>query len=201
MAVYSMTGYASATAGAVETPVTQIHSVTEAPSARASSGSNVSVEARSVNGRFLDLAFRLPDEFRSLEPALREQLTKTFRRGKIELRINARSNADSAWPQPQTEQLNRLTRLESTVHGWFPKAQGFSVHEVLQWCKGAAPAEKLIAPGDRTVHVSRLRLVPNSIGRNIQGCHCGIYKRVGSFDENSFGQGLKMTFGPLKNPR
>jgi uncharacterized protein (TIGR00255 family) len=138
-----MTGYASATAGAVETPVTQIHSVTEAPSAKTSSGSNVSVEARSVNGRFLDLVFRLPDEFRSLEPALREQLTKTFRRGKIELRINARSNADSAWPQPQTEQLNRLTRLESTVLGWFPNAQNLSVHEILQWCKGAAPAEKL----------------------------------------------------------
>ena len=138
-----MTGYASATAGAVETPVTQIHPVTEAPSAKASSGSNVSVEARSVNGRFLDLVFRLPDEFRSLEPALREQLTKTFRRGKIELRINARSNADSAWPQPQTEQLNRLTRLESTVLGWFPNAQNLSVHEILQWCKGAAPAEKL----------------------------------------------------------
>ena len=143
MAVYSMTGYASATAGAVETPVTQIHPVTEAPSAKTSSGSNVSVEARSVNGRFLDLVFRLPDEFRSLEPALREQLTKTFRRGKIELRINARSNADSAWPQPQTEQLNRLTRLESTVLGWFPNAQNLSVHEILQWCKGAAPAERL----------------------------------------------------------
>ena len=143
MAVYSMTGYASATAGAVETPVTQIHSVTETPSARASSGSNVSVEARSVNGRFLDLVFRLPDEFRSLEPALREQLTKTFRRGKIELRINTRSNADNAWPQPQTEQLNRLTRLESTVLGWFPTARNLSVNEVLQWCKGSAPAEKL----------------------------------------------------------
>ena len=143
MAVYSMTGYASATAGAVETPVTQIHSVTEAPAPRAASGGNVNVELRSVNGRFLDLVFRLPDEFRSLEPALREQLTKTFRRGKIELRINARTSADSAWPQPQTEQLNRLTRLESTVQGWFPNAQSLSVHEVLQWCKGAAPAEKL----------------------------------------------------------
>src|SRR5215207_1099798 len=143
MAVYSMTGYASATAGAVETPVTQIHSVTEAPAPRAATGGNVNVELRSVNGRFLDLVFRLPDEFRSLEPALREQLTKTFRRGKIELRINARTSADSAWPQPQTEQLNRLTRLESTVQGWFPNAQSLSVHEVLQWCKGAAPAEKL----------------------------------------------------------
>ena len=47
----------------------------------------VTVEARSVNGRFLDLALRLPDEVRSLEPALRELLTAAFKRGKIELRV------------------------------------------------------------------------------------------------------------------
>jgi uncharacterized protein (TIGR00255 family) len=143
MAVYSMTGYANVTAGAAETPVTQIHPVTETPASPASSGSSVSVEIRSVNGRFLDLAFRLPDELRSLEPTLRELLAAQFRRGKIELRINARSEGDSAWTLPQTEQLNRLTRLESMVQGWLPEAQGLSVHEVLQWCKGGAPAEKL----------------------------------------------------------
>ena len=143
MAVYSMTGYANATAGAAETPVTHIHPVTDTASAQTPSGANVSVEIRSVNGRFLDLAFRLPDEFRSLEPALRELLAAQFKRGKIELRLNAKSDADSAWPQPQTDQLNRLTHLESMVHGWLPQAEGLSVHEVLQWCKGGAPAEKL----------------------------------------------------------
>src|SRR5665213_2928551 len=145
MAVYSMTGYANATAGAAETPVTHIHPVTDTASAQTPSGTNVSVEIRSVNGRFLDLAFRLPDEFRSLEPALRELLAAQFKRGKIELRVNAKSDADGAWPQPQTDQLNRLTHLESMVHGWLPQAKGLSVHEVLQWCKGGAPAEKLDA--------------------------------------------------------
>lgn len=143
MAVYSMTGYANASSGPVETPVTQIHPVTDAPPAQPSSGANVNVEIRSVNGRFLDLAFRLPDEFRALEPTLRELLGAQFKRGKIELRVSAKSDADGAWTQPQTEQLNRLARLESMVHGWLPKAQGLSVHEVLQWCKGGAPAEKL----------------------------------------------------------
>jgi uncharacterized protein (TIGR00255 family) len=145
MSVYSMTGYANATAGAAETPVTHIHPATDAASAQTPSGANVSVEIRSVNGRFLDLAFRLPDEFRSLEPALRELLAAQFKRGKIELRVNAKSDADGAWPQPQTDQLNRLTHLESMVHGWLPQAKGLSVHEVLQWCKGGAPAEKLDA--------------------------------------------------------
>jgi uncharacterized protein (TIGR00255 family) len=103
----------------------------------------VTVELRSVNGRFLDLGFRLPDEFRSLEPALRDLLTGNFRRGKIELRLNTKTETDTAWPNPQPEQMNRLSHLESTIQGWLPKAQALSVHEVMQWCKGGVPAERL----------------------------------------------------------
>jgi uncharacterized protein (TIGR00255 family) len=117
MAVYSMTGYASASTEALAT----------AP--------QIVVEARSVNGRFLDLALRLPDEFRGLEPALRELLTGAFKRGKIELRVASGRDADSAWPQPTHEQLNRLSRLECSVQAWLPKARGLTVNEALQWCR------------------------------------------------------------------
>ncbi|HET7794271.1 MAG TPA: YicC/YloC family endoribonuclease [Rhizobacter sp.] len=143
MPVYSMTGYASATAGAQS--ATETTGSGEAASARsgASPAGSVTVELRSVNGRFLDLGFRMPDEFRSLEPALRDLLSGAFRRGKIELRLSTKSEAESAWPQPQPDQMNRLARLESTIQGWLPKAQPLSVHEVMQWCKGGAPAERL----------------------------------------------------------
>jgi uncharacterized protein YicC (UPF0701 family) len=143
MAVYSMTGYANASAGPSETPVTQIHPVTDNGGRERASSAAVSVELRSVNGRFLDLVFRLPDDLRGLEPTLREWLAARFKRGKIELRVSTRGGDDDAWPQPQTEQLNRLTHLESLVHGWLPGARGLSVHEVLQWCKGGAPAQRL----------------------------------------------------------
>ena len=143
MAVYSMTGYATATAGAVSTHETAGAADNLAPRSAPTGTASVSVELRSVNGRFLDLGFRLPDEFRSLEPALRELLAAAFRRGKIELRLNTRVEAETQWPNPQPDQLNRLVRLESTIQGWMPKAQALSVHEILQWCKGGAPAEKL----------------------------------------------------------
>lgn len=97
MAVYSMTGYASAA------------------SEPGTTGPAVLVEARSVNGRFLDLALKLPEELRGLEPALRERLTAAFRRGKIELRMVTAREAEAAWPTPSTEQLNRLAHLESSV--------------------------------------------------------------------------------------
>ena len=143
MAVYSMTGYASATAGAASSHETAVSADNLAPRAAAHAGAGISIELRSVNGRFLDLGFRLPDEFRALEPALRDLLGAAFKRGKIELRLNSRNETEAHWPNPQTEQLNRLTRLESTIQGWLPKAQSLSVNEVLNWCKSGAPAEKL----------------------------------------------------------
>ena len=143
MAVYSMTGYASATAGGAAAEETTPAADNLAPRAGASGKASVSIELRSVNGRFLDLGFRLPDEFRALEPALRELLTGAFRRGKIELRLNARASVETHWPQPQPDQLNQLARIESTIQGWLPKSTGLSVHEILQWCKGSAPTEQL----------------------------------------------------------
>lgn len=138
MPVYSMTGYASATAGAGSSA--ESGTIADGPAARPAS---VTVELRSVNGRFLDLSFRMPDELRALEPALRELVAGTLRRGKVEMRIATRAEAENAWPTPQAEQLSRLSRLEGTVQGWLPKAQPLSVHEVLQWCKGGGGTERL----------------------------------------------------------
>jgi uncharacterized protein (TIGR00255 family) len=132
MAVYSMTGFASATATAV-------------PGAEdaTTSHSAVTVEMRSVNGRFLDLALRLPDELRALEPALRELVSGVVRRGKIELRMLTQREGDTAVAMPSTEQLNRLARLESTVLGWMPKARGLSVNEILQLSRNGISSERL----------------------------------------------------------
>jgi len=145
MPVYSMTGYASATAGAgtIAESGTIAEPRAEGQTARSGASASVTVELRSVNGRFLDLNFRMPDELRALEPALRDLLGNALRRGKVELRMATRNEAESGWPQPQPEQLNRLARIESTVQGWLPKAAPLSVHEVMQWCKGGGGAERL----------------------------------------------------------
>jgi uncharacterized protein (TIGR00255 family) len=134
-----MTGYAIAAA------VTSSHEGAAAP-AGGPSGASVTVEARSVNGRFLDLAFRMPDELRGLEPALRDKLTAAFRRGKIELRIAAAREADSAVPQPTSEQLNRLAHLQGSITGWLPEARVLSVNEILHWCRSGAGNERLDEP-------------------------------------------------------
>jgi len=131
-----MTGFAHASQGAAG-------GADDSAARHGVAGVGVMVEARSVNSRFLDLAFRLPDELRGLEPALRELVGAAFRRGKIELRVATQREADSGWPQPQPDQLNRLSRLESTVQGWLPKAQPLSVNEALNWCRQGGATERL----------------------------------------------------------
>jgi len=115
-------------------------------SGKTPAASAITVEARSVNGRFLDLSLRLPDELRGLEPALRELFTSQFKRGKIELRVATSRESDNSLPQPSTDQLNKLAYLQSSIQGWLPQAAPLSINEAMQWCRNSAAAEKLDAP-------------------------------------------------------
>jgi len=81
-----------------------IHSMTAYASRGQSSASGqILWELKSVNQRYLDVSPRLPEEFRVLEPQLRERLKKTFSRGKIE--VNLRYQPDPA-AQAATLELN-----------------------------------------------------------------------------------------------
>jgi uncharacterized protein (TIGR00255 family) len=48
----------------------------------------ITIEIRSVNSRYLDLQFRLPDELRMTEQPLRELISKTLKRGKVDVRVS-----------------------------------------------------------------------------------------------------------------
>lgn len=66
-----------------------IHSMTAFGSARADvAQGTLALEIRSVNSRFLDLYFKLPEELRHVESALREMLSAELARGKIEVRAS-----------------------------------------------------------------------------------------------------------------
>jgi uncharacterized protein (TIGR00255 family) len=130
MPVYSMTGFGSASAGGPSNAPTEGSSAAESPT--------VTVEFRSVNSRFLDISFRMPDELRQHEAALRELVGAACKRGKVDVRVSVGRAGNEDWPNPTPEQLNRLSRLENSVTSWLPKAQPLSVHEALQWCRGAA---------------------------------------------------------------
>jgi len=56
----------------------------------------VSVEVRSVNNRFLEIAVRLPREFNSMETRLRGLVKEGLRRGKVDLSIRWQPKAELA---------------------------------------------------------------------------------------------------------
>ena len=94
----------------------------------------ITVELRSVNHRYLDLQFRLPEELRGIEPALREIATSRLSRGKVESRVSFARKAQCELPdQLSGEMLARLLRLDTQVRSAFPQAQGLSVADVLRW--------------------------------------------------------------------
>jgi len=138
-----MTGFASAVASATDHVGENTDLADPSTASRRAASGGVGAELRSVNSRFLDLSFKLADEFRGLEPALREMLTAAFKRGKIEFRLQPQRAADAGWPQPQPDQLHTLARLEGMVQNWLPKAPPLSVNEVLNWCRAAAPSVRL----------------------------------------------------------
>jgi len=88
MSVYSMTGYASAQTGL------------QTGTPHQTSNTQIGLEIRSVNSRFLDLSFRLPEELRSAEPALRELLTSRLKRGKVEVRGSVEQQSATLVPEP-----------------------------------------------------------------------------------------------------
>lgn len=86
-----------------------LHSMTAFAREAAQEPTAIVVELRSVNHRYLDCHFKLPDTLRALEPRIRELLGMHLKRGKIDcqIRIVSAESADNL-------HLNR-ERLESVL--------------------------------------------------------------------------------------
>ena len=111
--IYSMTGYAVA--------------------ARELESAVLNLELRSVNHRYLDIQFRLPDELRVIEPALRETLAAKLNRGKVECRISYTPTPGRKGVQLDEALMEQLVALEEHVRSALPGAQGLTASDVLRW--------------------------------------------------------------------
>lgn len=95
---------------------------------------SLTLELRSVNNRYLDIQFRLPDEFRLLESAMRELLHTQLKRGKIDCRLTFIPHARIDLPQQLNDQLlNKLLELNSAVKSVLLEARSLTVADILRW--------------------------------------------------------------------
>ena len=98
-------------------------------------------EIRSVNQRFLETYFRLPEQFRSLEPVLRERFRKRLQRGKVECNLRFNNEGAEVGKLTLNEELaKQLLHAADWVqsHG---QSSGVNPLDVLRW-PGVVAAEE-----------------------------------------------------------
>ena len=109
-----MTGYASAT--------------------RESAVGSLALELKTVNHRYLEFQTRIPEELRSLEPALREAVGARLTRGKVDCRITYTPGVNAIRAiAPDADALEALHGASSKVQRRFPDSRPLSVAEILHW--------------------------------------------------------------------
>jgi uncharacterized protein (TIGR00255 family) len=112
--IYSMTGYAART--------------------RDVERGALHIELKSVNSRYLDFHFRVCEELRVIEPALREVIGARLSRGKIECRVNFNPAAARAQQLSLNgDLLERLKSFDAQVRAELPQATPLAVNDVLRW--------------------------------------------------------------------
>ena len=95
---------------------------------------SVNIDLRSVNQRYLELHFRLADEFRALEPQLRELIQQRLARGKVECRIGLALLPAAAVDNGLNPAiLERLAHWQADVLQRLPDSARLSVNEILRW--------------------------------------------------------------------
>jgi uncharacterized protein (TIGR00255 family) len=112
--IHSMTGYAAVSAEI--------------------GGGTLNIELRSVNSRYLDIQFRVPDELRMLEAGLREAVSARLKRGKVDCRVSLSTTA--VGPRAQALNLGALAelgKLAEIVRRELPDATPLRTADVLRW--------------------------------------------------------------------
>ena len=125
-------------------------------------GGQLSLELRAVNSRFLDLSFRMGEDFRALEPALRTSIGDQVKRGKLECRVNFAPREDAALPgclnAALITQLQALSRAAQTA---FPEARPLTQQEILRWPGMLGDT----APDPQTLHAAALKLLEHTLAQ------------------------------------
>ena len=90
-------------------------------------------EIRSVNSRYLELHFRLPDEFRDMEPALRECIKSRLNRGKVEVFLRFQPSQKQQNLQVNQDLVASLNDAADKVHEVIGPGNALDALKILQW--------------------------------------------------------------------
>ncbi len=105
-----------------------------ATSTKETDAGTITIEIKSVNSRFLDLQFRINDDFRSIEPLFRDAIAQKLNRGKVECRFSFGKNTSTAVSKAlNADILNQITTFQAAISKQFPSAALLSSNDILRW--------------------------------------------------------------------
>ena len=90
-------------------------------------------EIRSVNQRFLETYFRLPEQFRSLEAVLRERFRKQLNRGKVECNLRFNANPASKGQLSLNKSLAEQLLQHANIIGEQVNNSSINPVDILRW--------------------------------------------------------------------
>jgi len=93
----------------------------------------ITVEIKSVNGRFLELSLRLPEELRYAEAPLRERIGAAIARGKLDCRVTIARAPVGASTRVNETVLAQIYALTAQVHAALPRATPMGIGDILRW--------------------------------------------------------------------
>jgi len=95
---------------------------------------SITCELRSVNHRYLEPGFKLPDEFRQLEPEIRKLLGRHLTRGKIDLSLRYKIDQQQQSKIGLNKDILRsLREVEQQVLNIVHEGSKLSVSDILGW--------------------------------------------------------------------
>ncbi|MBM3351077.1 MAG: YicC family protein [Betaproteobacteria bacterium] len=92
------------------------------------------LELRAVNSRYLDVHFKLDESLRNFEPVIRELLSATLSRGKVECKIHLMQRTQSVHaPQLDEQLMQQLATMQAKAQSYFPRSRPLSIADILCW--------------------------------------------------------------------
>ena len=91
------------------------------------------LELRSVNHRYLDISFRMPEELRAFETQLRERLQQKLARGKIECNLRYEPSSGTTEVLVNEDAVRALLDAVKKTEDIMSNAARISALEILRW--------------------------------------------------------------------
>jgi len=145
-------------------------------------------ELRSVNHRYLEIGFRVPEEFRMLEPEIRRVLGEFISRGKVDatLKFVAAANVASSNLELNRELAERLLALHEEMQELSGKRQDPDLRSLMRW--PGVVSERAADP--QPLHEAALELLAEAAaglqsarGREGEQMDAAIRERLRSIEE------------------